>query len=324
MRLGLSATPRRWYDEEGTQRLLSYFSGIVFEFGLEDAIGKYLTPYEYNPVLVALTDPELASYQELSARIALAAKKAETNANEHARVEKLLLERARIIWKAENKLPAAMTLLRRLKTESEERHEELRHLLVYCAPGEHATVLRSVAALGFRCHEFVHSVVLRDRRKILEAFARGEIQVLVAIRCLDEGVDVPSTRAAMFMASTTNPREFIQRRGRVLRRAPGKSFATIYDLVTVPPTADGWRRRGSAYCVTRCPVSRSLRRQQGTSTRLATSSATCWTDGMLHLLDLRPWDIYRDTMSSRDLDSTSVQSAVVYVSPGEEANGHSQ
>jgi len=108
LRLGLSATPRRWYDEEGTQRLLSYFSGIVFEFGLEDAIGKYLTPYDYNPVLVALTEPELASYQELSARIALAAKKAEADEREQTRVERLLLERARIIWKAENNWTAPL------------------------------------------------------------------------------------------------------------------------------------------------------------------------------------------------------------------------
>ena len=94
--------------------------------------------------------------------------------------------------------------------------------------------MRAVANLGLRCHEFVHTVKLNNRHKILEQFASGDIQVIIAIKCLDEGVDVPSTRTAFFLASTSNPREFVQRRGRVLRLAEGKNKAEIYDFIVVP------------------------------------------------------------------------------------------
>ena len=96
-------------------------------------------------------------------------------------------------------------------------------------------MLQAVAALGLRCHEFVHTVSLSKREKLLAQFGAGDIQVLVAIKCLDEGVDVPSTKTAFILASSTNPREFVQRRGRILRRAPGKDRAVIYDFLVVPP-----------------------------------------------------------------------------------------
>jgi superfamily II DNA or RNA helicase len=235
MRLGLSATPRRWFDVQGTDALFSYFSGVVYEFPLEEAIGTYLTHYDYFPIPVELSSRETAEYQQLSAKIALVAKRADEDEREASRLEKLLLERARLIWRAENKLAALVQLVSRLKADTLASGGGLSHTLVYCAPGEHSTVLRQLSALGLRCHEFVHYVSLPNRMKVLEAFAAGDIDILVAVKCLDEGVDVPSTRTAIFMASTTNPREFVQRRGRVLRRYPGKTVATVYDLVVVPP-----------------------------------------------------------------------------------------
>jgi superfamily II DNA or RNA helicase len=307
MRLGLSATPRRWFDEEGTQVLLSYFAGIVFEFGLEEAIGNFLTPYDYNPVLVRLTPAEMVEYQELTARIVLAAKMVEDDDAAQGRLERLLLERARIIWAAENKLPTVLDLLRRVKAEAEENRQELGHLLVYCAPGEHRAVLQSISSLGLRCHEFVHSVPLRERRLLLEAFDRGEIQALVAMKCLDEGVDVPSTRTAIFMASTTNPREFVQRRGRILRRAPGKIAATVYDLIAVPP-ADGGAWDDAGRSVLRREMPRfaefsAAARNQYSARRIVRDLLDQY--GMLHLLDLRPWDIYRESRVRGDLDPTT-------------------
>ncbi len=68
-------------------------------------------------------------------------------------------------------------------------------------------------------------------------FATGKKQVLVAIRCLDEGVDFPEARRAFILASSTNPRQFVQRRGRILRRAPGKTIAEIHDFVVEPPVS---------------------------------------------------------------------------------------
>jgi len=305
MRLGLSATPRRWFDAQGTEALLSYFSGIVYEFPLEEAIGTYLTPYDYHPIPVELSAAEIMEYQELSAKIALAAKRAEEDERETARLEKLLLERARLIWRAENKLAALLDLVSRLKAACAASGEDLCHTLVYCAPGEHSTVLRRLSALGLRCHEFVHYVALRDRVKVLEAFAAGDIEVLVAVKCLDEGVDVPSTRTAIFMASTTNPREFVQRRGRVLRRYPGKSVATIFDLVvTPPPPPNDWEdsgrsvlRREMPRVAEFCVTARNEYAARGAMRSIVDAY------GMLHLLDLRPWEIYREADAFGDLDA---------------------
>jgi len=304
MRLGLSATPRRWFDELGTGVLLNYFSGIVYEFPLEEAIGLYLTPYDYHPVPVELTAEEMTRYQELSARIALAAKRAETDENEQIRLERLLLERAGLVWRARNKLPVLLELVTRIKDEAKERAEPLSHMLIYCAPGEHSAVLRQVSSLGLRCHEFVHSVSLRDRREVLEAFATGDIQVLVAIKCLDEGVDVPSTRTAVFMASTTNPREFVQRRGRILRRSRGKSVAVIFDLVVTPPKpARAWQDAGRSLLRREMPrfaEFSSAARNQYAARRVVRDVLDEY--GLLHLLDERPWDIYRDVDALGDID----------------------
>ena len=145
MRMGLSATPRRWFDACGTDILFSYFSGVVYEFPLEDAIGKYLTHYDYHPMPVELSAGEMEEYQELSARIALAAKRSETDERESARLEKLLLERARLVWRAENKLSAAVALVSRLKSEGMASGDGLHHALVYSAPGEHSMVLRQLS-----------------------------------------------------------------------------------------------------------------------------------------------------------------------------------
>lgn len=304
MRLGLSATPRRWFDAQGTDALFSYFSGVVYEFPLEEAIGTYLTHYDYHPIPVQLSAEEMMQYQELSARIALAAKRAEEDENEAGRLEKLLLERARLIWQAENKLPALLQLVSSLKTGAAASGEGLGHTLVYCAPGEHAVVLRQLSSLGLRCHEFVHYVSLRDRVKVLEAFAAGDIEVLVAVKCLDEGVDVPSTRTAIFMASTTNPREFVQRRGRVLRRYPGKNVATLFDLVVVPPLpATDWPDSGRSVLRREMPrVAEFCATARNEYAARAAMRGIVDACGMLHLLDLRPWEIYREANAFGDLD----------------------
>ena len=235
MRLGLSATPRRWFDEKGTEAIFTYFGPVCFEFPLEKAIGKYLTPYEYKPELVNLNAEEMELYEGLTARIALLMKRMEDNRLDvEEELKRLFLERSRIIASAEEKLDNLLILLKDMIKQSREKEKTLSHILVYCAPGSHKKVLRAVADLGLKCHEFVHTVSLSDRQKILEQFANGDIQVIVAIKCLDEGVDVPSARAAFFLASTSNPREFVQRRGRILRLAEGKDKAIVYDFIVVP------------------------------------------------------------------------------------------
>ena len=223
MRLGLSATPRRWFDDKGTGVILSYFGSVCFEYPLEKAIGKYLTPYEYKPELIYLTQYEMDLYEELTSKITRLVKMMDNDKKDVEKIlKKLLLERSRLIASAEEKLDRFLIILQEMQRQAREHNKELSHILVYCAPGTHQKVLRSIADLGLRCHEFVHYVSLSERQKILEQFALGQIQVIVAIKCLDEGVDVPSTRIAFFLASTSNPKEFVQRRGRILRLAKGK------------------------------------------------------------------------------------------------------
>ncbi len=301
MRLGLSATPRRWFDDEGTRSLFAYFGEICFEFPLEEAIGQYLTPYDYYPVLVNLSFQEMSEYEALTKVITSLVSKGEKDLEAKERLEKLVIERARIISSAEQKLPKLLNILKEKKEKAEEIGNEIRDTLIYCAPGTHREILLAVSNLGLRCHEFVHSVSLADREIILDQFAKGDIQVLIAIKCLDEGVDVPSTKSAFFLASTGNPREFVQRRGRVLRLADGKSIAQVYDFVVVSsPELVPLRREIDAGL---------LKREMPRFAEFSSASANEFEAravirdlldhyGMLHLLDERPWDIYHKMMEN--------------------------
>jgi len=227
-RLALSATPDRWFDDEGTAALRSYFGETVFSFPLEKAIGVSLTPYYYYPHLVQLTDDELEAYQELSTKIAQLAGRDDERAQETLKL--LLMRRAELLNRAANKIIE----LSRLIDDS----EYIDHTLFYCAPGQIDEVQKLLGwEHGLLVQRFTAEEDARERQQRLADFASGEIQALVAMKCLDEGVDVPSTRTAYIMASSSNPREFIQRRGRVLRKSPGKEFSVIHDMIAVPPTA---------------------------------------------------------------------------------------
>ncbi len=225
-RLALSATPDRWYDDEGTAELHKYFGSTVYSFSLADAIGVTLSTYYYYPVLVDLTVKEMEEYRELSGKIArlFHAK----NIDREEVLTKLLIKRADLLNRAENKLSVLGELV--------DREPNLTHSLFYCAPGQIDEV---VHLLGWekrlRVHRFTAREDTRTRQQLLNDFSDGKLQGLVAMHCLDEGVDVPNTRKAYILASSSNPRQFIQRRGRILRKAKGKKHAYIFDLVTVPP-----------------------------------------------------------------------------------------
>jgi superfamily II DNA or RNA helicase len=131
MRLGLSATPRRWYDQEGTKVLLEYFTHICFEFPLDKAIGKYLTPYRYLPILAKLTDQESEKYEILSRKIAsLSSNRKENDEDAEDRLKRLLLKRSQIISAAEKKIPLLIKELKQLIEECSNSHTELKHVLV--------------------------------------------------------------------------------------------------------------------------------------------------------------------------------------------------
>lgn len=248
-RLALSATPDRWFDDAGTIALREYFGATVFSFPLEKAIGISLTPYYYYPHLVPLTDDEMAEYEALSVKIARLVHQLETEKQEALKM--LLIKRANLLNKAANKLEFLSELVDKERT--------IEHTLFYCAPGQIDEVMRLIGwEKGILVNRFTAEENPQERKNLLTDFAQGHLQALAAMKCLDEGVDVPSTRTAYFLASSGNPREFIQRRGRILRKAPGKEHSIIHDLIAVPPVT--WDRESPSFNAERSIIRRELER----------------------------------------------------------------
>lgn len=234
-RLGLSATPVRHGDEEGTQALEDYFGKVVYEFSLEDAINSgFLCKYKYIPVLCPLSKDEMEEYKDISTKIGKEFARSGKCSDEYSNTLRyLLIERARLITRVSSKISKLWELISEIPDSS--------YNLVYCGDTKDQDVRqvdKVTSLLGneldMRVHTFTSSESMADRKRLLHSFSTGEIQTLVAIRCLDEGVDVPRTERAFILASSVNPRQYIQRRGRVLRKAKGKSLATIYDFVAIP------------------------------------------------------------------------------------------
>jgi superfamily II DNA or RNA helicase len=234
-RLALSATPIRQYDPEGTLELLDYFGSIVFRFTLADAIGKCLVEYDYYVHPVELSEAEMDSWVDLTARIRQISWRQIDGAPDDF-LAKLLRDRRAILETAKGKIPALASLLDR-----EDIHS-LKHTLIY-ASDKAPEQLRSVNALlnrkGILFHQLT-SEETADRAKtasIIRAFQNGELQVLTAKRVLDEGVNIPQITKAYILASTTVGRQWIQRRGRLLRICPeiGKTHSVIHDFVVLPP-----------------------------------------------------------------------------------------
>lgn len=231
-RLGLTATPLRHNDEEGTQALFDYFGDTVFEFSLEEAIDAgYLVKYDYHPFVCEFNYDE---YQEYKAIINKLQNDEQSKFDAENEIEELL-------GGASNKL-----IILRKELEKLQLNNSLKHTLVYCGSNVDDEGSRQIEKvlemlgreLRIKTRKFTATESLEDRKAILDQFARGDLDAIVAIKCLDEGVDVPATKQAFVISSTSNPREFIQRRGRVLRRSPGKDKAYIYDFIVTPPTGD--------------------------------------------------------------------------------------
>lgn len=256
-RLALSATIDRHNDETGTAALTSYFGEKCIVYSLKEAIeNKMLTRYFYYPVLTYLDEDELEEYINLTHQLAttISKKAGKVVLSEYAK--QILIKRARVIAGARGKLPELKKQIEPFKND--------KHLLVYCG----ATTIKDEDAddfdfgtrqidlvtnmlgneLGMRVGRFTSQESSQERAQIRSAFAEGSmLQALVAIKCLDEGVNIPSIKTAFILASSTNPKEYIQRRGRVLRKFPGKEYAVIYDFITLPFPVDslGYQKQDS-------------------------------------------------------------------------------
>lgn len=274
-RIGLSATPERQFDDEGNKKLNKFFGSeehYTYEYSMEEAIKNgVLCKYMYYPHLVRLTPDEMNVYVELSEKIAKYFNyNTETFDHIDEILKMLLLARKRIVHKAVNKLEAFKSII-------EKRFEErgnLKYSLIYVPEGnkpdyvgaqddfdknesidddndaEHLINIYTQAVAEVDDHVTVRKFVSgqKDRDEVLYDFAEGKLQVLTSMKCLDEGVDVPRSELAIFCSSTGNPRQFIQRRGRVLRTHPDKKMAELHDLVVLPevnPYSDSYRMEQS-------------------------------------------------------------------------------
>ncbi len=235
-RLGLSATPSRWMDEDGTGEIMDFFQGTVFKFDLQKAINtinpstgeSFLCPYEYKPYLVDLNYEEISSYNELSKKIAQAYSKGNS-------LPELISNRHEIVDNASNKYGSLKNILDNIPN--------IQHTLVYCSPRQIESVQKILNEKAIIQHKFTMKEGVHKRKEyggisqreyLLKNFDKGVYQALVAIKCLDEGIDIPSAKIAVMMSSTRNPIQYVQRRGRILRRDPGKEKAIIYDLIVIP------------------------------------------------------------------------------------------
>lgn len=235
MRLGLSATPRRYFDEEGTSEIFNFFGRTVFSLPLAKAINEinpatgetYLVPYEYKPRFVELSNDEMTRYEKMTERIAKSYSSARSEEERKEIFTALCIKRQEIVKNAEAKYQELEEILDLLG-------RRITHCLVYVTPDQIERTQDILNSKGILQRKFTFRESITDRESILSGFANGDYQVLVAMNCLDEGVDVPPARKAIIMASTGNPKQYIQRRGRILRRSRGKDRATIFDLVVLP------------------------------------------------------------------------------------------
>lgn len=249
-RIGLSATPERIYDDLGSEKLYEFFNSkppkYAYRYTMKQAIEEgILCHYDYYPIFIELTSSEMEEYERISDQLR---KYIDADTGKYKPdAEKLLLKRKRIIHKAENKKIAISDLLEELRQK-----QKLDYTFVFVPEGyepdysindsyninqDDVHIIDEYAQMfkehGYSYHKYISG--LDDAPSILQNFADGDIQILLSMKCLDEGVDIPRAEHAIFCSSTGNPRQFVQRRGRVLRKCKGKEKAKIWDLIVTPP-----------------------------------------------------------------------------------------
>jgi superfamily II DNA or RNA helicase len=251
-RLALSATLERHNDEEGTEKLCSYFGPKCIEYDLERAIAENkLTPYKYYPIITVLNEAEMEQYEVLTYEIGKCMTKGKNGKMRLSEKGKYVaIARARLVAGAVDKISKLEKYITPYRDD--------KHVLVYCGATTLLQENRDTSdtddadirqidevtkmlgeKLGMRVHQFTSKEDIEERDRLKREFAEGStMQALIAIKCLDEGVNIPMIKTAFILASTTNPKEYIQRRGRVLRRAEGKEYAEIYDFIALPRELD--------------------------------------------------------------------------------------
>jgi len=245
-RIALSATIERFNDDDGTKKIIDYFGKKAIVFGLDKAIeNNFLTEYYYYPVISTFSENELKLYKKISTEIAQCFIGEGVNKKLSEKGKILAQKRSRLVAGISSKITVLENLIKDFKNDN--------HILIYCGAtkltdeddsGFDQKQIDVVSEMIWKKHRikyarFTSEEDNKTRSKIKRDFAEGEnIQALVAIRCLDEGVNIPEIEKVFILASSTNPKEYIQRRGRVLRKSKGKKHAIIYDFITLPRDFD--------------------------------------------------------------------------------------
>lgn len=237
--LGLSATPFSGTSATKGNELMGFFGGQVFNLPIEVALERgFLVPYYYYPIYVYATDDEEDRFNKYT-RIILGCFKNGVCINPELLV-KTLRNRLRVISMAEEKQTKIRTIISSV-TEND-------HLVVYCGDGrlfDNSTgeelrhiqsIKRILSEFGYKASQFTANENMQERMQLVDSFNKGEISALAAIRCLDEGINIPSIKSALILSSNDDYREFVQRRGRILRLYKDKQSAKIYDVIVLPKT----------------------------------------------------------------------------------------
>ncbi|MBO7234191.1 MAG: DEAD/DEAH box helicase family protein [Paludibacteraceae bacterium] len=241
-RIGLSATPSRWFDDTGTAKLVEFYGSANFEFTITDALTEYnpmtgkhfLVNYHYYISKVKLDEDETEQYKEISAKISKLWNLKDCNSDATLTLERLMEKRANIIRNASAKYNQLKVILDKLQAKG-----RIENLIIFVSPQQIGDVLNILASRGIIFHKLTEKEGTKaekrfgnksEREQIISKFKSREYQVIVAIKCMDEGIDIPTADVGILMASSTNPREYIQRIGRIIRQSPNKLSAELYDI----------------------------------------------------------------------------------------------
>ena len=241
-RIGLSATPSRWFDDAGTARLADFYGNATFEFTIQDALTEYnpmtgkhfLVNYNYLISKVRLTEEETKEYKDVSNRISKLWNMKDSDPDAATRLERLMEKRANIIKNADAKYDELERILDDLESKG-----RIENLIIFVSSQQILQVLDILNNRGIISHKLTEKEGTKaekrfnnksEREAIIAKFKAGVYQALIAIKCMDEGIDIPTADLGILMASSTNPREYVQRIGRIIRQAPDKKFANLYDI----------------------------------------------------------------------------------------------
>ena len=242
--LGLSATPYSGKSAKSGKELMDYFGGQVFSLPIEEALDrKFLVPYYYYPIYVNATEEEEEKFRYYTKQMMSCFRNNVLIDPEN--FAKYHRSRLRVISMADEKMQDIIPIINRVGIED--------HFIVYCGDGrlfdnntgaeiKHIQAIKNVLTdLGYKVSQFTAKENMKERMQLINAFNNQEISALVAIRCLDEGINIPSIKSALILSSNDNYREFVQRRGRILRNDKNKEYATIYDIIVLPShDMDSW------------------------------------------------------------------------------------